>query len=81
VLLPSDYTFQPSDGGMVTFPSGVTLITLGDETRTVTDTASGITGSVTVTVTSPAAPLQDASANLGTIIALSNVGVLLSPCS
>jgi hypothetical protein len=32
------------------------LITPGDETLTVTDTASGIIGSATVTITSPAAP-------------------------
>jgi hypothetical protein len=54
--LPADYTFQPSDSGAVTFPNGVTLITPGDETLTVTDTASGITGSATVTITSPAVP-------------------------
>jgi hypothetical protein len=51
VVLPPDYSFQPSDAGMVTFPGGVTLITLGDQTLTATDTVSGITGSSTVTVT------------------------------
>jgi hypothetical protein len=45
VVLPPDYTFQPSDAGMVTFPGGVTLITLGGQTLTATDTVSGITGS------------------------------------
>jgi hypothetical protein len=40
----------------MTFPSGVTLITPGDQALTVTDTVSGITGSATITVTSPAAP-------------------------
>jgi hypothetical protein len=50
VLLPVDYTFQPTDGGMVTFPAGVTLITPGNQTLTATDTVSGITGSVSVTV-------------------------------
>jgi hypothetical protein len=54
VVLPPDYTFQPSDAGMVTFPGGVTLITPGDQTLTATDTVSGITGTATVTVTSPA---------------------------
>jgi hypothetical protein len=50
VILPADYTFQASDGGMHLFPTGVTLITVGDQTVTATDTSSGITGSVTVTV-------------------------------
>jgi streptogramin lyase len=52
VVLPPDYTFQPSDAGMMTFPGGVTLITRGDQTLTATDTVSGITGTATVTVTS-----------------------------
>jgi hypothetical protein len=56
VVLPPDYTFQPSDGGMVTFPGGVTLITLGDQTLTATDTAGGLTGAAAVTVTSGPAP-------------------------
>jgi streptogramin lyase len=56
VVLPPDYTFQASDAGMVTFPGGVTLITLGDQTLTATDTVSGVTGTATVTVTSGAAP-------------------------
>ncbi len=53
VILPADYTFQASDAGMATFPGGVTLITVGDQTITATDVDSGITGSATVTVTSP----------------------------
>jgi hypothetical protein len=52
VVLPPDRQFQPSDMGQVTFPGGVTLITLGDQTLTATDTVSGINGSATVTVTS-----------------------------
>jgi hypothetical protein len=52
VVLPPDYTFQVSDAGMVTFASGVTLITPGDQTLTATDTLSGITGTTTVTVRS-----------------------------
>jgi virginiamycin B lyase len=50
VLLPPDYPFQPTDNGMVTFPAGVTLITLGNQTLTATDTVSGITGSATIMV-------------------------------
>jgi hypothetical protein len=51
VILPPDYTFQASDQGMITFTDGVTLITPGDDTITVTDTVdSTITGSATVTV-------------------------------
>jgi hypothetical protein len=50
VTLPADYTFQPSNGGTLTFPNGVTLITPGDEIITATDTNSGITSSIIVTV-------------------------------
>jgi hypothetical protein len=53
VVLPSDYTFTTGDGGdngVHTFSGGVMLVTLGDQTFTVTDTASGITGSATITV-------------------------------
>jgi glucuronoarabinoxylan endo-1,4-beta-xylanase len=50
VVLPVDYTFQPGDQGQVTFSGGVTLITPGDQTLTVTDPFSGITGSAVVTV-------------------------------
>jgi hypothetical protein len=56
VMLPADYTLQPSDGGTVTFTNGVTLITPGDQTLAVTDMNGGITGIATITVTSPAAP-------------------------
>jgi hypothetical protein len=51
VVLPATYAFRPSDQGMVTFPGGVTLITPGGQMLTATDTASGITGNATVTVT------------------------------
>jgi hypothetical protein len=54
VVLPPNYTFQPSDAGMVTFFGGVTLITLGDQTLTATDTVTGFTGTAIVTVTSGA---------------------------
>jgi hypothetical protein len=50
VVLPPDYTFQPGDQGQVTFFGGVTLVTSGVQSLTVTDTLSGISGSVTVTV-------------------------------
>jgi hypothetical protein len=48
VVLPPDYTFQASDGGMATFSAGVTLFTPGDQTLTVTDLDSGIMGSTVV---------------------------------
>jgi hypothetical protein len=44
VILPPDYTFQASDGGSHVFAAGVTLITPGDDTMTVTDTSSGLSG-------------------------------------
>jgi glucuronoarabinoxylan endo-1,4-beta-xylanase len=50
VVLPPDYTFQPGDQGQVTFSGGVTLFTPGDQTLTVTDPFSGISGSAIVTV-------------------------------
>jgi hypothetical protein len=53
VILPADYSFQATDKGSVAFPGGVTLITPGDQTITATDTASGITRTVTVTVVPP----------------------------
>jgi hypothetical protein len=52
VMLPGDYTFQASDGGVVTFPGGVTLITQGNQTLTAVDTISGINGTANITVTS-----------------------------
>jgi hypothetical protein len=58
VVLPANYTFTAADAGVHTFTNtgrGETiLITLGDQTITVTDTTDGtITGSATVTVNSP----------------------------
>jgi hypothetical protein len=53
VVLPADYTLTTGDGGdngVHTFPGGVTLVTAGDQIVTSTDTVSGITGSVIVTV-------------------------------
>jgi hypothetical protein len=63
VQLPSDYQFQPSDDGQVTFPGGVTLISLGNQAITATDTVSGITGSATVAVTT--APVAGLGGNSG----------------
>jgi hypothetical protein len=48
IILPPDYTFQASDGGSHVFAAGVTLITPGDETLTVTDTSSGLSGMITM---------------------------------
>jgi hypothetical protein len=53
VVLPADYTFTTGVGdnnGVHTFSGGVTLVTVGDQTLTVTDTVSGIAGSTTITV-------------------------------
>jgi sugar lactone lactonase YvrE len=53
VVLPADYTFTSGDGGdngVRTFSGGVTLLTVGDQTLTVTDMVSGIIGSTTVAV-------------------------------
>jgi hypothetical protein len=50
--LPADYMFTPTDGGVHTFTTGVTLYTAGSKTVTATDTVTAsITGSLTVTVT------------------------------
>jgi RHS repeat-associated protein len=56
VVLPDDYTFTADDGGVHTFAQGVTLVTVGDQTLTVTDTMTGISGSATVTVGAPGLP-------------------------
>jgi hypothetical protein len=50
VVLPADYTFTPDDGGVHAFADGVTLVTMGDQIFTVTDTVSGITGNLIITV-------------------------------
>jgi streptogramin lyase len=53
VVLPADYMFTTGvggDNGVHTFPGGATLATVGDQTLTATDTASGITRSFTITV-------------------------------
>jgi hypothetical protein len=53
IVLPADYTFTADDRGVHTFSGAVSLSTPGDQTITVTDTASGITRTVTITVVSP----------------------------
>jgi sugar lactone lactonase YvrE len=53
IVLPADYTFTPDDAGVHTFTGGLSLSTPGDQTITATDTASGITRTVTVTVVPP----------------------------
>jgi hypothetical protein len=53
VVLPPDYTFTTGSGGdngIHTFSGGVSLVTVGDQTLTVTDKVGGITGSATITV-------------------------------
>jgi hypothetical protein len=53
IVLPADYTFTTGDrvdNGVHTFTGGITLVTLGDQTLTVTDTVRGLTGSVSITV-------------------------------
>jgi streptogramin lyase len=55
VVLPADYTFTTGvggDNGVHTFSGEVTLVTVGDQTLTLTDTVSGIAGSTTITVSS-----------------------------
>jgi predicted outer membrane repeat protein len=59
VVLSADYTFTPGDGGIHTFTDTglgeTTLLTPGEQSLTVTDTADGtITGGATVTVGGPA---------------------------
>jgi hypothetical protein len=48
VVLRPAYTFTAADQGAHTFAGAVTLITPGDQTLTVTDPLSGISGSATV---------------------------------
>jgi parallel beta-helix repeat protein len=51
VTLPADYTFTAGDNGVHTFTGGVTLVTVGSETVTVTDAATNsIVGLAGVTV-------------------------------
>jgi hypothetical protein len=51
VVLPASYTFTAADQGVHTFVGGCTLITVGNQTLTATDTSDPtITGTATVTV-------------------------------
>ena len=77
VILPADYTFLDTDSGVAVFPQGFTLVTLGDQTITVTDTSNTlITGTVTVTVQSPNAPGASGGAGEGSGAA---AGAILAP--
>jgi autotransporter-associated beta strand protein len=74
VVLPTDYTFTAADGGVHTFTDTglgeTTLITPGDQSITATDTASGITGMATVTVTpGPFGPSRGEVISFSTLIA------------
>jgi hypothetical protein len=55
VILPPDTTFIAADAGVLTLFTSVTLVTAGNQILTVTDTASGITGSASVLVAAAAA--------------------------
>jgi hypothetical protein len=46
----SSTTGDGGDNGVHTFSGGVTLITAGDQSLTVTDPMSGLSGIITVTV-------------------------------
>jgi photosystem II stability/assembly factor-like uncharacterized protein len=50
-VLPPDITFTAADAGVHTFPGGVTLVTAGSQTITVTDTVTGISGTASIAVT------------------------------
>jgi autotransporter-associated beta strand protein len=86
--VPTDYTFVTGDNGVHTFTNGVTLITLGSQTVTATDTAtSNVTGSAVVSVsttpathfvvTAPAAAITGAPVNF-TVTAADAFGNLVS---
>jgi WD40 repeat protein len=63
-LLPAYYTFTSSDNGTHNF--GAVFFTPGNQTLTVMDTATGATGSVTITVTSPPLPPGGGASGPGT---------------
>jgi hypothetical protein len=53
IVQPADHTFATGDGGdngVHIFPGGVLRVIVGDQTLTVTDSVSGITGTATITV-------------------------------
>jgi hypothetical protein len=51
VVQPPDYTFSSGDAGVVTFSGAGTLVTLGSQDLVITDTLSGMSGMVTIIVT------------------------------
>jgi subtilisin family serine protease len=53
--LPGGYTFTAADGGLHTFPGGVTLRTAGGRSLIASDSTAGINGSGTITVNPAAA--------------------------
>ncbi len=63
--LPADYTFQTSDQGSHTFPSGVTLFTAGTWDVTAMDMRTGIAGAalVNVVATAPTTTVLTSSLN------------------
>lgn len=66
VVLPASYGFTTSDAGVHTFSAGVTLITPGNQTITITD-SDGFTGSATIIVTAPAPPPLPPAASRGDV--------------
>jgi len=62
VALPSNYTFMAADNGVHTFSAllsdGVTLVTAGSQTVSVTDTVTSITGTSGTITVNPAAASQ-----------------------
>ena len=68
--LPADYTFTTGDNGVHTFTSGITLITSGSQTITVTDTVNAaLTNTETWSVTTGAAASIDLTPNGGSTTA------------
>jgi hypothetical protein len=83
VVLPSPYPFAPADQGSHTFTNGFTLITAGNQTLSVLDTA-GASGSLVVPVSAAAATQitfgqQPTNATAGQAITPSISADLLDP--
>jgi predicted outer membrane repeat protein len=80
VVLPGMYTFTTGSGednGVHGFLAGVALITPGDQTLTVADTANGsVSGNAAITVTSPAAPPGGAASGPQQVAVLDQLFVL-----
>ena len=58
VSLPADYTFVPGDNGVHVFTAGVTLLSAGSQTVTVTDTSNGTITGNTAVIVNPATASQ-----------------------